>query len=210
MPETHPVLLITQEAVLDAEVLPSFTSPERVRRFGALEEVRRDIEGTVLVAAPEQARTALARRRVEGASPPKFAVILWRKDPDQPVDRDLLEHPQVAGVLDADSSKEAVYAALKSARVLLRQGEEQQASQRLERVLEIGRALASEKGLDTLLGLVLTHARGLTGADGASIYTRDVNGKLYFRLWQNASTGATSDAQKTLVGEYSIAGYVAR
>jgi len=210
MPETYPVLLITQQAVLDPEVLQSFTAPERVRHFGALAEVRKDIEGAVLIVAPEQAREALARRRAEGASPPKFAVILWRKDRQQPLDRGLLEHPQVAGLLDANSSKEAVYAALKSTLVLLRQGAEQHASQRLERVLEIGRALASEKDLDTLLGLVLTHARGLTGADGASIYTRDGNGKLYFRLWQNASTGATSDAQKTLVGEYSVAGYVAR
>lgn len=80
----------------------------------------------------------------------------------------------------------------------------------LEQLLEIGRALASEKDLDSLLGMILAHARSLTNADGASIYTRDSQGKLYFRLWQNASTQATSNAQKTLVGEYSIAGYVAR
>ncbi len=80
----------------------------------------------------------------------------------------------------------------------------------LEQLLEIGRALASEKDLDSLLGMILAHARSLTNADGASIYTRDGQGKLYFRLWQNASTQATSNAQKTLVGEYSIAGYVAR
>jgi HD-GYP domain-containing protein (c-di-GMP phosphodiesterase class II) len=38
----------------------------------------------------------------------------------------------------------------------------------------------------------------------------DRDGVLYFRLWQNASNAATANAQKTLVGEYSIAGYVAR
>ncbi|OGI41253.1 MAG: hypothetical protein A2140_05835, partial [Candidatus Muproteobacteria bacterium RBG_16_62_13] len=78
------------------------------------------------------------------------------------------------------------------------------------RVLEVGRALASEKDLDTLLGLILTHARALTNADGASIYTRDTGGTMYFRLWQNATTGDAGDLQKTPAGEHSIAGYVAR
>ncbi|MEK7717722.1 MAG: GAF domain-containing protein, partial [Pseudomonadota bacterium] len=210
MPDIHPSLLIVQEAELDGEVLLSFAPPERQRRFGTLAEIRKDIEGSVLVVTPEMAQEALARRKTENASSPKFAVILWVNDPRQQVDRALLDHPQVAGVLDARCSKEVAYAMLKSATALLRQGGEQRAAQMLEHVLEIGRALASEKDLDTLLGLILTHARNLTGADGASIYTRDSNGKLYFRLWQNASTGATSDAQKTLVGDYSIAGHVAR
>ena len=210
MPDIHPSLLIVQEAELDGEVLLSFAPPERQRRFSTLAEIRKDIEGSVLVVTTKMAQEALARRKSENASPPKFAVILWVNDPRQKMDRVLLDHPQVAGVLDARCSKEVAYAALKSAMALLRQGGEQRAAQMLEHVLEIGRALASEKDLDTLLGLILTHARHLTGADGASIYTRDSNGKLYFRLWQNASTRATSDAQKTLVGDYSIAGHVAR
>lgn len=210
MPDIHPGLLIVQEAELDGEVLESFAPPERQRRFGALAEIRKDIEGSVLVVTPEMAQEALARRKTENASSSKFSVILWVNDSQQKIDRALLDHPQVAGVLDARCSKEVAYATLKSATALLRQGSEQRAAQMLEHVLEIGRALASEKDLDALLGLILTHARNLTGADGASIYTRDGNGKLYFRLWQNASTGATSDAQKTLVGEYSIAGHVAR
>jgi HD-GYP domain-containing protein (c-di-GMP phosphodiesterase class II) len=85
-----------------------------------------------------------------------------------------------------------------------------QISEMLERVLEVGRALASEKDLDTLLGLILTHARALTQADGASIYTRDGQGTLYFRLWQNATTGDAPGIQTTPAGEHSIAGYVAR
>ncbi len=210
MTEIRPALLIAQEAQLDAEVLRSFAPPERQRRFSALAEIRKDIEGAVLILSPSLAREALSRRKAENTPAPAFAVILWLRDPAEPVDRSLLDHPRVAGVLDARCSREATYAALKSARALLREGGERRAAQMLERVLAIGRALASEKDLDALLGLILTHARHLTGADGASIYTRDGNGKLYFRLWQNASTGATSDAQKTLVGEYSIAGYVAR
>ena len=37
----------------------------------------------------------------------------------------------------------------------------------MSRTLEIGQALAAERDLDTLLGLILTHARLSTGADGA-------------------------------------------
>lgn len=210
MTPTHPALLITQEAVFDGEILRAFAAPERQRRFRALAEIRKDIEGSILIVSAEMAREALSRRRSESTLSPKFAVVLWLDDPGQPVDLALLNHPQVAGALDARSSKQTAYAALRSALTLLQQGGERRASRMLEHVLEIGRALASEKNLDVLFGLILTHARNLTGADGASIYTRDANGKLYFRLWQNASTGATSDAQKALVGEYSIAGYVAR
>ncbi len=206
MSNIHPRLLVTQEAVLDEATLRAFAP----RRFEKLAEIRKDIEGSVLVAAPEQAREMLSRRRSEAAAVPKFAVVLWLRDPEQKVDRELLDHPQVVGALDARCPRATVYATLKSALALLQKSGERRAAQMLEHVLEIGRALASEKDLDNLLGLILTHARNLTGADGASIYTRDANGKLYFRLWQNASTGATSSAQKTLVGDYSIAGYVAR
>jgi HD-GYP domain-containing protein (c-di-GMP phosphodiesterase class II) len=83
-------------------------------------------------------------------------------------------------------------------------------AQKLERVLEIGRALASEKDLDRLLGLILAHARLLTLADGASIYTRDRQGTLFFRLWQNASVPGEPNIEKSPVGDSSIAGYVAR
>ena len=49
-----------------------------------------------------------------------------------------------------------------------------------------------------------------SAAGGRTPGAADRDGVLYFRLWQNASTTATANAQKTLVGEYSIAGYVAR
>ncbi|MDH3514200.1 MAG: GAF domain-containing protein [Gammaproteobacteria bacterium] len=203
--------MITRKAILDEELLRTFMSSGPVRRFDSLTEVRKDMAGSVVILLAEQARAALSRRKAETSSPPAtFSVILWQDDADQRVDRELLDHPQVAGVLAANCPPATVYATLKSALSLLRESGERRAARMLELVLEIGRALASEKDLDSLLGLILTHARNLTGADGASIYTRDANGKLYFRLWQNASTGATSDAQKTLVGDYSIAGYVAR
>ena len=55
MPDIHPSLLIVQEAELDGEVLLSFAPPERQRRFSTLAEIRKDIEGSVLVVTPKMA-----------------------------------------------------------------------------------------------------------------------------------------------------------
>lgn len=210
MPDIRPNLLVAQETVLDEEILRSLTPWVGIRRFKTCEEIRQDMAESVVVARSNQVREMLSRCEAEGAYCPKFYIVLWLNDSGPELDRALLDHPRVVGALDAHCPRETVYATLKSALGLLQKSGEQQAAQMLERVLEIGRALASEKDLDRLLGLILTHARNLTGADGASVYTRDANGKLYFRLWQNASTNAVSNAQKTLVGDYSIAGYVAR
>jgi len=117
--------------------------------------------------------------------------------------------PRVIAVLDERATVDAIFSAIRAAQYYLLHSTHQNAAQMLSHILEVGRALASEKELDNLLDLVLDYGRRMTGADGSSIYTRDPNGKLYLRLWQNQSTGQTSDAQKTLVGDYSIAGYVA-
>ncbi|MDH4133187.1 MAG: GAF domain-containing protein [Gammaproteobacteria bacterium] len=161
-------------------------------------------EGAVVLATPAEAVTLLAQTSVAS-----FVLILWL-DPKRATETTLLSHAAVAGVLHPESTPETVYTVVQSAQRLLNQPVAAEAARMLEDVLEIGRALAAEKDLDTLLSLILTHARSLTGADGSSIYTRDRDGVLYFRLWQNASTGAQANAQKTLVGEYSVAGYVAR
>lgn len=122
-----------------------------------------------------------------------------------------LNKPAISGAFFKDSPREVVVTAFKSALDLARRdASHTSTADTLEKILEIGRALASEKDLDTLFDLILTQARHLTGADGSSIYTRDSEGNLYFRLFQNASTQATSNAQMTLVGDYSIAGYIAR
>jgi HD-GYP domain-containing protein (c-di-GMP phosphodiesterase class II) len=160
--------------------------------------------GSVLVLSIPEARQLLA-----DAPAVPFVLVLWFR-PSEHADPDVLEHAAIAGVLRPDSQPEAVYTVLQAAFRLLSVQSTKDAARMLENVLEIGRALASEKDLDSLLSLILSHARSLTGADGSSIYTRDRDGVLYFRLWQNASTTATASAQKTLVGEYSIAGYVAR
>lgn len=124
-------------------------------------------------------------------------------------DENLAGNTLVASVIGQNASAAVILSAIKTAQRLLLQQQDKTA-ETLEHILEVGRAMASEKDLDSLLDLILGYGRRMTGADGASIYTRDPNDKLYLRLWQNTSTGQTSDAQKTLVGDYSIAGYVAR
>ena len=160
--------------------------------------------GSVLVLSLPEARQLLNMPTVQA-----YVLVLWFRTSEH-ADPDVLQHTAIAGILRADSQPETVYTVLQSAFRLLTVRHSEDAARMLENVLEIGRALASEKDSDKLLNLILTQARALTGADGSSIYTRDRDGGLYFRLWQNASTTMTANAQKTAVGEYSVAGYVAR
>ncbi|MFQ5937722.1 MAG: HD-GYP domain-containing protein [Acidiferrobacterales bacterium] len=211
MSEIQTRLLVTDQAALTPEVLQRLSANSEYGRLTAADAVELDGSRLLLVLTPEQADTFLNREELRlRATPGLLAVVLWRDDSQSPLNRALLDHPLVVGVLDQACSTDTMYATLRSGLALLERNDDSKAAQMLERVLEIGRALASEKDLDTLLDLILTHARELTNADGASIYTKDNSGKLYFRLWQNFSTEARSNAQKTLVGEYSIAGYVAR
>ncbi len=203
MSAAPPRLLVTDAAALAPEVLARLAEQVVLEPLAADASAPSDGHA-LLVLTPEQARGLLAEPRA--STPP---VVLWRaRSGSNELDEALLDHPAVVGVLDAASPAETVYTTLRAGLGWQHNGA--RAARMLEQVLDIGRALASEKDLDTLLGLILTHARELTDADGASIYTRDASGKLYFRLWQNFSTDARSSAQKTLVGDYSIAGYVAR
>lgn len=130
--------------------------------------------------------------------------LIW-KNTDTKVEPKLLDQPNVIGVLDNNCSDDTVFMMLRGAL----QKSSSDASESLKRILEIGRALASEKDLDTLFGLILSHARSLTSADGASIYTRDDDGRIFLRYWQNASIGDATARQKIPVGDDSAAGYVA-
>src|ERR1043165_7498288 len=98
--------------------------------------------------------------------------MVWMPTPETRHPGKWLAHTNVAGVLDAASKADVVYTTLKSAFALAANLHGGRAARMLEQVLEIGRALASEKDLDALLRLILTYARSLTQADGASIYTR--------------------------------------
>lgn len=190
-------LYLCEQADIAPDALPSGCE---VRRFRAPEELPADDHGAVIVATTAQAgkRVALA---AQGCP-----IVLWGEGADEA----LLAHPRIVGALDARSDPRSTRALLAAALKLAPRLGDARTAQMLERALEIGRALAAERDLDTLLGLILTHARLSTGADGASIYTRGADGALYFRLWQNASMTAPQVVQAMRVGEDSIAGYVGR
>lgn len=185
-----------------AQLAPVGT-PWQPQRIGA-QELPPAIASSVLVATLPQAEALLAR------SPSSAPVILLWVASGAPIPPLLRDHASVAGVLGPESSADAAYTAIRSACALAVRRNNERAGEMLEHVLDVGRSLASEKNLDTLLDLILTHARELTRADGASIYTLDEGHQLHFRLWQNASLGGAASLQKTPVGEQSIAGFVAR
>lgn len=160
-------------------------------------------DGVIVIAGADQLQSLIRRHAGECWA----GILIQRHDLSE---AGIMLDPHISGVINSSPSPEIVFSSIKSAQYFLQQGKQENAARQLQHILEVGRALASEKDLDSLFGLVLDYGRRMTGADGASIYTRDPNGKLYLRLWQNASTGQTSNAQKTLVGDYSIAGYVAR
>jgi HD-GYP domain-containing protein (c-di-GMP phosphodiesterase class II) len=181
------------------------TLPAFVRQaFASVDELAGDLAGAVVVVPAAGAESLIARKHFAGT------IILWCSPAEARPSAVLLAHPGVVGVLDTGSGDDTIYATLKSALALTHQTQNSRATRMLGEMLEIGRALASEKELDTLLPLILTYGRSLTYADGASIYTRDSEGRLWFRFWQNASLGDAAAVQSVPVSEDSIAGHVSR
>lgn len=200
MNDPLPALFVASDVTLAQELLAALpVSQSRIQKFS---DLSMPAEGAALIVSIEHAREWL-----DNTSALSCVVVIWAAA-GAAVEDALLRHPRVAGVLDSACSPATVYTTVKSALNLAARNRQENAARMLEQVLDIGRALASEKDLDTLLNLILTHARSLTAADGASIYTFNADKKLCFRLWQNAS--ATMDAGQMPVGEDSIAGYVAR
>ena len=199
------VKLLIGEGARDARAaLAVYPQPAENQTLRVHPDMTLPSAGSVLILSLPEARQLLNVAPVQA-----YVLVLWFRTSEH-ADSDVLQHTAIAGILRADSQPETVYTVLQSAFRLLSVRQSEDSARMLENVLEIGRALASEKDSDKLLNLILTQARALTGADGSSIYTRDRDGTLYFRLWQNASTTMTANAQKTAVGEYSVAGYVAR
>jgi len=177
--------------------------PHEYRRFTTAAELG-DLTGAVVVATAGETATLIERPNFAGT------VVVWAAQPGACQPSALLAHPSVAGVLDSGCGPDTVYATLRAALSLAANAGGGRATRMLAQVLEIGRALASEKELDTLLPLILTYARSLTQADGASIYSRDADARMALRFWQNASLGDAPAVQSLPVSEDSIAGYVSR
>jgi HD-GYP domain-containing protein (c-di-GMP phosphodiesterase class II) len=204
MNEILPRLFLTAEVALPPEVLSSLPAEIVCRRLGQLREFPEQADGAVLLLTPGQAQE-LSRLK---PLPENFVMIVWSATDGEIIEPELLHHPQIAGVLDPSCSAATIWTTLKSALALAGRTNHPAVERMLEQVLKVGRALASEKDLNALLSLILTYARDLTAADGASIYTFNNDKRLCFDLWQNTST--TVDAGQLPVGEDSIAGHVAR
>ena len=197
-------LFLTEEVTLLPEALALLPAEIVCRRLGKLSEFAEPADGAVLLLTPGQAQELLTAI----PSSENFVIIIWSATDRETIKPELLHHPQIAGALNPACSPATVWTALKSAFALIGRTSRATAESMLEQVLRVGRALASEKDLNALLSLILTHTRDLTAADGASIYTFNNDKQLCFHLWQNAST--TGDAGQLPVGEDSIAGHVAR
>ena len=80
----------------------------------------------------------------------------------------------------------------------------------LTKALGIGQALAAIKDTDALLEHILTQARDIIGAEGASIYTLDADDHVVFRAWQNTVSGNKVFFSRAPVSPFSLANYVVR
>lgn len=159
--------------------------------------------GDVLLVPAVQAESLIG-----AGLPPQVVLVLWQET-GEPVLPDLLAHERIVGVLDSHCSSDVCHAMIKAALALAVARGQVNAGRMLQEVLEIGRALASEKELDVLFGLILGNAGKLTNADGASLYTVE-DKQLRFRVWQNSSMTVDVSEKRIVVGDDSIAGYVAR
>ena len=82
----------------------------------------------------------------------------------------------------------------------------------MERLHEVGRALASEQNLDKLLDLILTHGRNLLRAEAGSIYLVIGEGEgreLLFAHTQNAKVSLPYHRFRVPISVDSMAGFVA-
>jgi HD-GYP domain-containing protein (c-di-GMP phosphodiesterase class II) len=204
MNEISTKLFLTEEIVLPLEALALLPTEIVCRRLSKPSEFAEQADGAVLLVTPKQAQELLVATR----SSENFVIIIWSATGRETIKPELLHHPKIVGALNPACSPVTIWTALKSAFALIGRTNHSIVEGMLEQVLKVGRALASEKDLNALLSLILTHARDLTAADGASIYTFNNDKRLCFHLWQNSST--TVDAGQLPVGEDSIAGYVAR
>ncbi len=106
-----------------------------------------------------------------------------------------------------------VWPGLKGAQALLEAGFQRLKDRRdMERLHEVGRALASEQDLDRLLDLILVQARQLLSAEAGSIYLVLGNGptrELLFAHTQNAKLSLPYHRFRLPISRASMAGFVA-
>ena len=81
--------------------------------------------------------------------------------------------------------------------------------QNMERLHEVGKALASEQNLDLLLDQILTHGRNLLQAEAGSIYLTVEDRELLFAHTQNAKVDLPFQQFRMPIDTSSMAGFAA-
>jgi len=150
------------------------------------------------------------------------ARLLLLGEPENP-DLELALNHGVAALLSAEPSMSELTIALHQAFELMElKGRSESRGQWLNRykyelgeLIEIARALTTEREIDKLLGLILEKARFVTGADAGSIYVVEGGDaelsrrSLHFKLSQNDSVSFDSREFVMPISPRSMAGYVA-
>ncbi|MBX3175194.1 MAG: GAF domain-containing protein [Gemmatimonadaceae bacterium] len=199
------------------------TNPEvEVRRVPALPAPDALDADAPVVALIDAALAAAAGADALSALSGRVALV-GVGEPGADTPEGALAEAPLAGWLPADASPGAgrtvLQAALRHAGALVaaQRAERLQASSatELNELSRVGAALATERDLDTLLGMILTQARRLSSADAGSLYLVEFDGEgnataLRFKLSQNTTLPDLPFSEFTVpINHSSLSGYVA-
>ena len=153
------------------------------------------------VAAPPEHRSTLAAALRDDLA----GQVDWADGPDADVVIGLPGHGRLAGC--------RAWPGVEGAASLVAAGWERRLDQRdMERLSEVGRALASEQNLDRLLDLILSSARELLDAEAGSLYLaegEDGQQELVFAHTQNAKVSLPYHRFRMPITKGTLAGFVA-
>ena len=153
------------------------------------------------VAAPPEHRSSLAAALREEVN----VQVEWQDQGDADVVVGVPGRGRLAGC--------AAWPGAEAAAALVAAGWERRLDQRdMERLSEVGRALASEQNLDRLLDLILTSARELVDAEAGSLYLAEGEAgkeELVFAHTQNAKVSLPYHRFRMPITMGTLAGFVA-
>ncbi len=217
-----PLLLVPEGRALPALPALDADASFETRRVRALPELATLDHERPTVAFVDAAfanavgSAALAAFAVHGA-------LIGVGDAGQPAPEGVLAEAALLGWLPADAApsvgRTTLQGALRHAAVLIAAGRsdrlQESSATDLREMSRVGAALATERDLDTLLGMILTQARRLSQADAGSLYLVDSDPQgnpeaLRFKLSQNTTLPDLPFSEFTVpVNHSSISGYVA-
>ncbi len=173
------------------------------------------VDGALAANAPLDALDALAKR----------AALVGVGDHGQTAPASSLEHAALLTWIAADAApalgRTALQGALRHAAAIVAEARaerlQQSSATDLRELSRVGAALATERNLDTLLGMILTQAKRLSSADAGSLYLvwndADDSNKpptLRFKLSQNTTLPDLPFTEFSIpIDHTSLSGYVA-